>query len=324
MTVLDRGVALVTGAAGFVGCHLTRALAERGVRVHGLGSELPHAALPLEAWHPSDLRSVEALATAMAEVRPEAVIHLAGQSSAAHSFQQPIETFRINALGTWNLLEAARRAAPLARILVVGSGEAYGPQPEGSRVREETPFRPVSPYALSKAVADVFAMAAATEHGLDVVRTRSFVHTGPGQAPTFVIPSWAQQIAAIEAGGTEPVLRVGNLEVIRDISDVRDVALAYLALIEHGRAGAAYNVCRGEGIPLSAVVRHLAARARVPVRIEVDSARVRPVDVHYLVGDPSAIARDTGWHAGIELDRTLDDVLGEWRAGAGRAPAARG
>jgi GDP-4-dehydro-6-deoxy-D-mannose reductase len=315
MTRLPFGVALVTGAGGFVGSHLSRALAGRGVRVHGLGSEPPPAGGSLETWHAADLRDREALEAALDAVRPEAIVHLAGQSSAGRSFQQPLETFQINALGTWNLLEAARRATPRARVLVVGSGEAYGPQPEGSRVEESAPLRPVSPYALSKAAADAFAEAAA-RGGLDVVRTRSFSHTGPGQAPTFVIPSWAQQIAAIEAGAAEPVLKVGNLDVVRDLCDVRDVALGYLALLERGRGGAAYNVCRGEGVALADVVQRLAARARVAVRVEVDPARVRPADVRYLVGDPTAISRATGWRAAIELGRTLDDVLEDWRRAA--------
>jgi GDP-4-dehydro-6-deoxy-D-mannose reductase len=128
-----------------------------------------------------------------------------------------------------------------------------------------------------------------------------------------VVPSFAKQIAEIEAGGAEPVVRVGNLGVTRDLTDVRDVVAAYLALLERGRAGAAYNVCRGEGVSLQEVVERLAARSRVPVRVEPDPARMRSADIHYLVGDPTAIARDTGWRASIPLDHTLEAVLEEWR-----------
>jgi GDP-4-dehydro-6-deoxy-D-mannose reductase len=282
--------------------------------VHGASLGDPPAEVGLDGWRELDLGVAAAIGAALAAVKPEAVVHLAGQSSAALSFQDPVGTFRANALGTWNLLEGMRHAAPAARVLVVGTGESYGPQPAGSRVAERAPFCPVSPYGLSKAVADAFAEAAFQAHGLDIVRTRSFAHAGPGQTPRFALPSFARQIAAIEAGAIEPVLRVGNLEVTRDITDVRDVAEAYVALLERGRAGAAYNVCRGVGVLLSALAEGLVARARVPVRIEVDPARVRPSDVPYLVGEPSAIERETGWRPAIPLERTLDDVLADWRA----------
>jgi GDP-4-dehydro-6-deoxy-D-mannose reductase len=309
---------LVTGASGFVGPHLIRALIVSGAEVDCVGPETEapgagDAAVP--GWHTADVRDPEALARAVAAARPDAIVHLAGQSSAARSFEIPEETFAINALGTWNLLDAVRHAAPRARVLVVGTGEVYGPQPEGTRVPESAPFRPVSPYALSKAAADGFAEVFARQHGMDVVRTRSFGHTGPGQTPRFVVPSFAQQIAAIEAGEAEAVLRVGNLEVTRDLLDVRDVARAYLALLERGEPGVAYNVCRGEGVKLSGLASDLAGRARVAIRIEVDPSRLRPADVPYLVGDPAAIGRATGWRAELALDRTLEDVLAEWRSG---------
>ena len=306
-------VILVTGVSGFVGAWLARELQGRGAEVHGLGPEAEAPPLALAGWWIADVREPEALADAIASARPAAVVHLAGQSSAARSFEIPEETFAINALGTWNLLHAVQRAAPKARVLVVGTSEVYGPQPEGARVSESAPFRPVSPYALSKAAADAFAEVFARQHQLDVIRTRSFGHTGPGQTPRFVVPSFAQQIAAIEAGKAEPVLRVGNLEVTRDLLDVRDVVRAYAVLLERGASGAAYNVCRGEGVKLTEVVRMLIEQARVPVRIEVDPARVRPADVAYLVGDPSAIERATGWRAAIAMVQTLRDVLEESR-----------
>lgn len=307
---------LVTGASGFVGVHLARALAEAGRDVHGAGTEPPPPGFPFAAWHKADVRDGPRLAAAIEAAGPEAIVHLAGQSSAARSFTDPEETFRVNAVGTWNLLQAVARAAPRARVLAVGSGEVYGPQPEGTRADERTLFRPVSPYALSKAAADAYA-AEASRRGLDVVRTRSFGHTGPGQAPRFAVPSWAHQIAAIEAGAAEPVLRVGNLDVTRDLTDVRDVVRAYLALLDRGRAGAAYNVCRGEGVRLDEVLEALRGRARVAVRVERDPARMRPADLPHLVGDPTAIHEATGWRAEIELERTLDDVLDDARARVG-------
>jgi GDP-4-dehydro-6-deoxy-D-mannose reductase len=306
---------LVTGVSGFVGPHVARVCTEAGARVHGLG---PESAAPdvagLAVWHQANVLDDASLVDAMRAAAPDAVVHLAGQSSAAVSFEQPELTFRLNALGTWNVLEAVRHAAPRARVLVIGTSESYGPQPEGSRVAEDAPFQPVSPYGLSKAAADALADAHTRHYGLDVIRTRSFAHTGPGQTPRFVIPSFAEQIARIEAGTAEPVLRVGNLQVTRDMLDVRDVALAYLALIERGIAGRAYNVCRGEGVRLADLVAEMAAAARKPVRIEVDPARQRPADVPYLVGDPSRLAADTGWRPARALADTVADVLAEWRA----------
>jgi GDP-4-dehydro-6-deoxy-D-mannose reductase len=317
---MRHGTVLVTGAGGFVGPHLARALVAAGARVVGLGLEAsPPAGVPLEAWEAADLAEREPIARALSRWKPEAVVHLAGQSSAARSFEDPAGTFRANVLGTWNLLAALHATAPHARLLVVGSSEVYGPQPEGSRAAEETAFAPVSPYALSKAVADSLAEAQARGQALDVVRVRAFSHSGPGQSAVFALPGFAQQIAAIEAGRAAPVLHVGNLEVTRDVSDVRDVARAYVALLERGTGGAAYNVCRGEGVKLGDIVRRLVALARVPIRIEPDPARRRPTDVAWLVGDPARIARDTGWRAEIPLERTLADVLDEWRGCAGEA-----
>ncbi len=312
MTRIAGATILVTGAGGFVGRHLVRLLDGASARVHGAGLEARPSGLPLEGWHALDLCLAESVDAAIAASRPDVIVHLAGQASAGRSFQDPAETFEVNALGTWWLLEAARRHAPRSRVLVIGTGDAYGSQPEGSRVSEETPLRPVSPYALSKAAADAFADLAA-RRGLDVVRTRSFAHYGPGQAPTFVVPSWARQIATIEAGRADPVLKVGNLEVTRDVSDVRDVVAAYRALIERGRAGAVYNVCRGAGVQLSEVARLLVGASRTAVRIEEDPGRFRPADIGYLVGDPSAFYRDTGLGPEIPLERTLSDVLEEAR-----------
>jgi GDP-4-dehydro-6-deoxy-D-mannose reductase len=240
-------------------------------------------------------------------------VHLAGQSSAARSFVDPDGTFAANVRGTWNLLEAVRSGAPHARVLVVGSSECYGPQPAGTRADEATRFAPVSPYALSKAVVDALAESCARGFGLDIVRARPFSHTGPGQTSRFAIPAFAEQIAAIEAGRSEPVLQVGNLDVVRDICDVRDVAIAYTTILERATTHSVFNVCSGQGVKLSEVVEGLIAGARVPIRVEVDPARMRPADVPWLVGDGEAIRRELGWRAEIPLRRTLDDILAEWR-----------
>ncbi len=314
MTSLSGRNVFVTGAAGFVGPHLARALAARGATVHGFGLGGPVAEPAIARWTEAALSDDAALRAALAEAKPAAVVHLAGQSSAARSFEAPEETFHANVAGTWGLLEAVREAAREARVLVVGTSEVYGPSAPGTRTNELAPFRPVSPYALSKAAADQLAASFGASFGLDVVRARPFGHTGPGQTPRFVIPAWAEQVARIERGELEPVLRVGNLEVTRDLTDVRDMVEGYCALLEKGVRGEAYNLCRGEGAKLTDVVKTIAAASRVPVTVEVDPARLRPADVPWLVGDPSRAAADTGWSARIPLERTLSDVLEEWRA----------
>jgi len=304
---------LVTGAGGFVGPHLVRALAARGAHVRGAGLGAPPAGTALEDWREADFSDGDQARAALAAAPCDAIVHLAGQSSAARSFEAPEETFRANVTGTWTLLEAMRTHAPAARVLVVGTSEVYGAIEPGTRAAEDAPYRPVSPYALSKAAAEQVARAYAEAHGLDVVCTRPFGHTGPGQSPRFVVPSFAQQITAIEAGRAEPVLRVGNLDVTRDLSDVRDIVAGYCALLERGRRGVTYNLCRGEGSNLRDLVAELAGAAHVQIRIEVDPARLRPADIPWLVGDPGLIEGDAGWRVQIPLLDTLHDVLEEWR-----------
>ena len=313
---------LVTGVMGFVGTHLARRLAERGDAVFGVGveelSERPGRSL--EGYWSADIRDGVTVGKVVEEAQPTAVVHLAAQSSVSWSFRHPVETYAINALGTYTLLDSVRRSAPGARVLVVGTGDVYGALPEGTRAREDAPFQPMNPYALSKAASDTIAETCGRLWDMNIVRTRSFGHVGAGQMTPFMLPSWCRQIAEIEAGMREPVLRVGNLRVTRDLTDVRDVVDAYLKLLGQGRAGASYNVCRGEGVRLDVVADSLCGRARVPIRIEADPSLLRATDIPYLVGDPTRIAEDTGWRATIPLDRSLEETLEDWRR---RIPADR-
>lgn len=319
---------LVTGAAGFVGPHVVRALAARGHAAWGSGLETapPHAlsgdadVIGWTRWDVSDDsdRSIDDPVTGGCE----AIVHLAGQSSAARSYEDPLGTARVNLGGTIRLLEAARRHDFAGPILVVSSSEAYGRIAPGTPCDEDVPLAPVSPYGVSKAAADQITRVYAQTFGLRACVARSFAHTGPGQAPTFALASWAAQIAAFEADAAEGAagpfrLRVGNLAPVRDYGDVRDVARAYALLLEQGEPGTAYNVATGRGRPLRDVVAALVSRARIEIEVVEEAARLRPNDLPYLVGNPARLVAATGWSPAVPFDDTLSALLDAARAAHG-------
>jgi GDP-4-dehydro-6-deoxy-D-mannose reductase len=287
---------LVTGSRGFVGPWLTAHLAACGDEVLVLPED-------------TDIRDEEGLRTVLAAAEPEAVCHLAAQSSVRRSWEDPVGTTIVNALGTLNLCTAAATLDGPPRILFVSSSEVYGSVgPADQPINEDQPFAPVTPYAASKASAEMMAMQAWLGRGLDVVRARAFNHTGPGQRPGFVVPDLASQVAKAARGELDRIA-TGNLEVSRDITDVRDVVRAYRLLLLHGQAGAAYNVCRGEALLISELLRTLMKIAGTDVPVWVDPARARPADVPIQVGNPTRIRALTGWQPEIPLEKTLADVL---------------
>jgi GDP-4-dehydro-6-deoxy-D-mannose reductase len=307
---------LVTGATGFAGRHLLAELSRRGLSAIPTGIDVSTPA-PESSQAPVasglDLRDSEAIRGLVAEVRPDAVIHLAAQASAGASFGAQRETLEVNVGGTWNLLGALRDEAPAARLLVISSSDIYGPSTPESPHTETSPFDPRSPYGVSKAAQDLLAGIAGTAYRLPTIRIRPFPHAGPGQRTQFALPAFAAQVAAIERGEGEPVLRVGNLEVTRDYADVRDVVRAYADLLTRGEPGEAYNVCTGRGMLLRHLVERLVASARVPIRIDVDPTRLRPTDLPHLVGDPGKLKAATGWRPEIDIDQTLADLLEDAR-----------
>jgi GDP-4-dehydro-6-deoxy-D-mannose reductase len=312
---------LVTGIAGFVGPVVAGALRAAGHEVQGLMQPAPAPprlaalGLPAAALHVGDVTDEGSLRRLLATTRPDAVVHLAGLTFVPVAERDPGETYRVNVGGLLAVLGAVRAETPKARVLAVGSGDVYGAVQRGELpVREETPFRPVSVYGASKAAADVAAGQWARAYGLDVVRARPFNHTGPGQDAAFVCSALARQVAAIEAGTQEPVLGVGNVDPVRDFSDVRDIAAGYVALLERGRAGEAYNLCSGSGSSIAEVIAILRTHARVPLRAHSDPALRRAVDVERIVGSHERATRDTGWAPRIPLDETLRAVLEDWRS----------
>jgi len=319
-------IVLVTGATGFVGPHLVRALHEAGHEAWGAGlEEAPPARLTGDAavtryggWDVAQGpgAGVELVRGA------SAVAHLAGQASAARSFADPEGTFRANAQGTAAVLDAMRAAGCRGRLLCVSSSEVYAPAESPAPLKENAPVGPVSPYGASKLAAEAACHARLeTDADADIVIARSFSHTGPGQGPAFALASWARQIAEFEAeaarGGRGPFrLAVGNLTPVRDYSDVRDVARAYVTLLERGERGATYNVASGHGVTLADALALLTARARVAVEVTEDPARQRPADLRFVVGDPARLFA-LGFAARHSFPETLDALLDGARRDAG-------
>jgi GDP-4-dehydro-6-deoxy-D-mannose reductase len=310
---------LVTGAGGFVAAHLVHYLRTEHSDVEVVGTERPQTTIArgprgdvkgVEA----DLNDPAAVEKVLDEVAPDRIVHLAGQSSVHRSWIEPGGTLRTNVLGLVNLLDAVRRRGLSPAVLVVGSAEEYGlVDPSELPLRETTPLRPSSPYAVSKVAQAELARLYGPAGGMKILLTRTFPHTGPGRGESFAESSFARQIAEIEAARRAPVLSVGNLDAIRDYTDVRDVVRAYWMLLEAGEAGDVYNVCGGQGRTIREMLDMLLACSKVQVEVKVDPDRLRPVDVPVQVGDPSKLQAATGWGPRIPLDRTLADLLDDWK-----------
>ena len=313
--------ALITGVTGFAGGHLAEYLLSLGDQVVGasvsgkwpaeladMGSKIRTIAHDLGIGDPAVLVKL------LEEERPDVIYHLAAQASPGRSREDPRGAWRTNLGGTLNLLESVRTSGSSPRIVLVGTGASYGnPAPEHLPVNESCPLRPTNPYAASKAAADMAGLEFALGRGGDLVVVRPFNHTGARQSDTYVLSSFARQIAEIEAGCRDHI-DVGNLEVVRDFTDVRDVVRAYRLLAEKGVAGEVYNLGTGRSVTLSALLDHLISLARVPVEVRISSDRLRSSDHPIVLADASKLHAATGWAPCFAIEQTLSDTLEYWRA----------
>lgn len=308
---------LITGATGFVGPYLAEHIDEVAPEAEVWGFVLAadrEKAPPSVRQIQGDLTDIASLKDALEQVRPEIIFHLAAASSVASSWDHPGRFLEVNAVGTVNLLEMVRTAGREVRVVVSSSGEIYGAVPVDQQpITEDAHLAPLSPYAASKAAQDLLTAQYYHGYGIPTVRLRLFHHTGPRRPPHFVASSFAHQIARIEHGLDPPRLAVGNLNAIRDFTDVRDVARAYWLAATRGVPGDVYNICSSRHTSIRRVLDVLLMDSKVEVEVEVDPGRLRAADIPYLVGDYTRFSSATGWQPEIPLVQTLGDLLEWWR-----------
>lgn len=305
---------LITGVGGFAGSHLADQLLAQGEHeIWGvsLSSVRPDYLDQRVRLVVANLCAPAAVDDLLATILPDRIYHLAGQAFVPQSWADPWETLETNIRAQLNIFQSCLRLnLSAARILSVGSNEEYGRLPPHELpAREDSPFRPDSPYGVSKLAQDFLGQSYFLSHGLQIVRVRPFNHIGPRQSARFVAPDFARQIVAIERKERPPVMRVGNLRAERDFTDVRDVTRGYTAALERGQPGEVYNVASGVARPVQAVLNGLLAHTSVDIRVEVDPARLRPSDTPRQQGDASKLHAATGWQPLIPFEQSLKDLL---------------
>lgn len=308
---------LITGIGGFVGGHLLNQILQNtpDAEIHGtilIDSPIPNSTNCI--YHPIDLKEEAATETLISRVRPDCIYHLAAQASVKRSFEDPWQTLENNIRSQLNIINACLAVKIQPRILIVSSGEIYGAvSPEALPIHEDTPLSPSSPYSVSKVAQDMLGLQYYLSHRLPIMRARPFNHLGPGQSEGFVAPDFAMQIARIEAGQQEPVLRVGDLSAQRDFTDVRDIVRAYHLIVEKGNPGDVYNIASGRAYSIQSLLESLLRHSTTHIEIQVDQRRMRPSYIPILVGDSSRLHRATGWETIIPFEQTLLDVLNDCR-----------
>ena len=311
---------LITGGTGFVGTHLVQFLKSNTSHIAVLASGGKSKPQPGVNYYEVDIRERDAVRPVVQEVKPDHIYHLAGISSVDDSWSSPRLTYEVNVFGAYNLFDAAMSLPRPPRILNISTSQVYAPC--SSALNEDSRIHPNNPYAASKAMAELLVVEYQkyTEGG--IITTRSFNHTGPGQPPNFVLPSIAKQFVEIELGLRPPRLNVGNVEVKRDFTDIRDVIRAYCMLLEKGKPGEVYNVCSGSAVRLADIIRMFESATGRKVTIATEESRVRSNDVPLICGDPKKVRETTGWQPQISLPKTIADLLDYWRSQLTSRPSA--
>jgi len=260
-----------------------------------------------------DLREPDAAAALVKNETPDAVIHLAAQSWVPDAFRDPGLTLQVNVLGTLNLLQALRRTGFSGRTVFVSTGDVYGCVPDSELpIREDRLPAPRNPYAVSKLAAEALCYQWSVTEGMDIIIARAFNHIGPRQSERFVVSDFARQVVEIKLGRRQPTVSVGDIDVTRDFTDVRDVVRAYFALLRDGENGEVYNICSGREQSIRTLLLRLAAIAGVEIAIQQDPKRLRKSEQRRVVGDPGKMERVTGWRSTTELDESLSLMLHQW------------
>jgi GDP-4-dehydro-6-deoxy-D-mannose reductase len=306
--------ALITGIAGFAGSHLTDLLLQKNIKVAGFyhpdhsTSNLDHIKNEIDLF-PVDLLNVQKTSDAVKKIKPDYVFHLAASSSPAQSFKNPALTLENNLQSQINLLEALISIKSDAKILIVGSAEEYGiVEKKYEPVDEQTPIKPISPYAVSKVTQDFLGYQYFVHYGLNIIRVRPFNHIGPRQSIDFVVPAFASQIVQIEKKGSGKI-KVGNINSFRDFTDVRDVVRAYLLVLDKGEMGDVYNIGSGKLVKIENVLKTLISLSPAIIEIVFDKSRIAPTEVKSITCNYSKLKAATGWKPEIPLKTTLFDTI---------------
>jgi len=313
---------LITGISGFAGSHLTdyildNKLGEVSGTIRGKSTKMDNIEHVKDKINllKCDITDYFSTKLAIKEFDPDYIFHLAAQSYVLESWRSPYETLNSNIIGSLNIFEAVKEINPDIRVQIASSSEIYGKVYEDELpIKETNPLRPLSPYAVSKVAMDLMGYQYNQSYGLNIIRTRTFNHTGPRRGEVFVASNWAKQIVQIEKGIQEPVVLVGSLTSKRDFTDVRDIVRGYWTAIEKGEPGEAYHICSGETHTMQELLDTLVSLSDVTIKTKEDPARLRPSDVKILLGDCSKFKEKTGWKPEIPLKKTLLDLIEYWRA----------
>lgn len=311
---------LITGITGFAGRHLAELLARQpDLELHGLVRSQHNLSLPSSTrLHSADLLGEHALRSVLWLIQPQQIYHLAGYANPAASFREARQAWNANLTATLNLYDAClSELKEKPRILLVSSGAVYAELHPGEMVTEDSPLGPRSPYAASKAAADLVSYQYWIANQLPIIRVRPFNQVGPGQSANFALGRFAEQLVGMEMGKLEPVLRVGNLEAERDFTDVRDMVRAYLLLMKDGKPGEVYNAAAGQSWPMRWYLDQLLKSTKVAVRVETDATLLRPKETQNLRVNSQKLHKLSGWTPQIPIAQTLDDLLNSYRDAAG-------